>query len=99
MSRFVGASPALQKSLDRHVAERPVVVDFTLTINVASSTLSNNALRPTSAVTWTPKTANASAEIGAGTIHMATPTLGAVVITHANSAVADRTFRITIHNP
>jgi hypothetical protein len=99
MSRFANFPPDQAKKLAQEVPQRVIVVDFTLTISVASSTLSNNALRPTSAVTWTPKTANASAEIGAGTIHMATPTLGAVVITHANSAVADRTFRVVILNP
>jgi len=90
---------ALCQSLNRDVPEKATVTDFTLTENAASSTLSSNAIRPGSSISWTPLTANASAEIGAGTIYHATPTLGQVVVNHANNAQTDRTFRVTITNP
>ena len=97
MSRFAGAPPDLAKKLEREVPQRPVVVDFTLTANAASSTLSNAAIRPTSSFSPVARTANAAGAV-AGLYHD-TPTLGQVVWNHANNAQADKTFRITIHNP
>jgi hypothetical protein len=89
----------LCQQLERDVPERPPNTDFTLTANAASSTMSHNAIRPTSSFSVVPLTANGAAEIGGGTLYHSTPTLGQVVWNHANNAQNDRTFRITIHNP
>jgi hypothetical protein len=67
--------------------------EVTLSASVASTTLSHRAIRPTTALSFEPKTANAAAEKGNGTMYHATPTDGQVVITHANNAQTDRTFR------
>ncbi len=69
--------------------------EVTLTANVASTTLSDYRFSPQSVVGYMPKTANAAAEIGNGTMYF-TPTDGSCVITHANNAQADRTFGISI---
>ncbi len=75
---------------------RPHIEDVTLSTSVATTTFYNAKLRPTSNVYLTPKTANASAEFGAGTIYIDTPTQGAVVINHANNGNTDRIYRITV---
>lgn len=41
----------------------------------------------------TPMTANAAAELGAGTMYISSVGQGTFTITHASSANADRTFR------
>lgn len=67
----------------------------TLTIGAASTTVSDYRFSPQSFVWGMPTTANASAEIGAGTIYF-TPTDGSCLIMHANNANADRTFTLVI---
>lgn len=67
--------------------------EVTLTANAASTTVMDYRLSPQTAVLAMPQTANASAEIGAGTIYFA-PTDGQCVITHANNAQVDRTFTL-----
>lgn len=77
---------------------------ITLTANAASTvfTLPRGRLSDNSTILWEPTTANASAEIGAGTIYesaravRATATTSTFTLTHANNANADRTFRIAI---
>jgi|ETNvirnome_2_130_1030620.scaffolds.fasta_scaffold03831_5 hypothetical protein len=73
-----------------------VVGDVTLTANAASTTLNHQALSPLKRVFTEPQTANAAAEKGNGTMYVADPTKGAVVITHANNAQADRSFMYLI---
>ena len=41
-------------------------------------------------------TANAAAEVGAGTIYVSAKAQGSFTVTHANSATADRTFAYRI---
>lgn len=77
-------------------ALRPHIEDFTLSTSVAATTFYNAKLRPTSNVHLTPKTANASAEFGNGTIYIDTPTQGAVVINHADNGNTDRIYRVEI---
>lgn len=67
----------------------------TLTANAASTTVMDYRFSPQSYVGAMPQTANASAEIGAGTIYFA-PTDGQCVVTHANNAQVDRTFTFVI---
>lgn len=68
----------------------------TLTANAATTTLTDVRLTASSVITLMPTTANASAEIGAGTIYIGTTAIGSATITHANNAQADRTFRYNI---
>lgn len=71
----------------------------TLTANAATTTVTDGNCASGSSIHLMPTTANASAEIGAGTVYIATATIlnGSFIITHANNAQADRTFRYAIH--
>ena len=71
---------------------------FTCTQNQATTTVTDANCASGSTILYTPTTANASAEVGAGTIYIATATIlnGSFVVTHANSATASRTFRYAI---
>lgn len=73
-------------------------IDFTLTASVGTSTLIDARIGYYSTLLWMPMTANASAEIGAGTIYVLQSNMqsGQAIITHANNANADKTFRILI---
>lgn len=70
----------------------------TLTANVATTTVTDKNCATGSVITPMPTTANASAEVGAGTMYIATATIlnGSFVITHANNAQTDRIFRYAI---
>jgi hypothetical protein len=74
------------------------VTEVTLTANAESTTLYHPTLGYYTHVSLMPQTANAAAEIGAGTIYIAQATMkkGECVITHANNAQTDRTFRVKI---
>lgn len=71
---------------------------FTLTASVASSTMTDDRISVDSTVVLVPTTANAAAELGNGTLYMSETgrVNGSIVVTHANNAQADRTFRIVI---
>jgi hypothetical protein len=69
--------------------------DVTLTLNQATTVISNALVESGSIIILTAMTANASAEVSAGTLY-ATYAAGAVTITHTNSATASRTFRYQI---
>ena len=73
-------------------------VEFTLTANVATSTLTDNRLSKQSALSFDPVTANASTEKAAGTLYatVANRSNGSVVINHANNAQTDRTYIVKI---
>jgi len=64
----------------------------TLTANAATTTVTNVNCASTSGVWFTPSTANASAEIGNGTMILSTVANGSFTITHANNAQTDRIF-------
>ena len=76
----------------------------TLTANAASTvvTLPKGLLTVNSTILFEPTTANAAAEIGAGTMYesarapRATTTTSTFTLTHANNAQVDRTFRYAI---
>lgn len=68
----------------------------TLTANAATSTLTNSHIGYDSLIVLSPTTANASAEIGNGTIYIGTYTTGSCTITHANNAQTDRTFKYAV---
>ena len=65
---------------------------LTLTANAASTTLTDNLLTADSVITFMPTTANAAAEIGAGTMYVSARNNGSFTIAHANNAQTDRTF-------
>jgi hypothetical protein len=71
----------------------------TLTANAASTTLTDSRIGVTSTVHLTATTSNAAAEVGNGTIYLSETgrVNGSIVITHANNAQTDRTYRYSIH--
>jgi ABC-type sulfate transport system permease component len=68
----------------------------TLTAAAASTAVTDRRVGTDSVIALMPTTANASGEIGAGTIYIATVTAGSFTITHANNAQADRTYSYSI---
>lgn len=73
-------------------------LDVTLTASAASTTIMDERLSVDSAVIFDPMTSNAALEIAAGTCYITTTNRGngSAVITHANNAQTDRTFRLLI---
>lgn len=65
---------------------------FTLMANTASTTVMAVNCGAGCTVLAFPKTANAAAEIGNGTMYIGTVSNGSFVVTHANNAQTDRTF-------
>lgn len=65
----------------------------TLTASAASTVVTAVNCSVGSTVLLQPTTANAAAEIGAGTGYVGTVANGSFTITHANNSQADRTFR------
>jgi hypothetical protein len=67
----------------------------TLTASAASTTVSDEGgafAYESSVILLSPLTANAAAEIGAGTIYVSGRSRGSFTLTHANNAQTDRTF-------
>jgi DNA-binding beta-propeller fold protein YncE len=69
-----------------------------LTANVASTVLSDVRISPQSVLAFHPRTANAAAELGNGTLYVTDANMGngTATITHANNAQVDRSFRVAI---
>lgn len=65
----------------------------TLTASAASTVVTALTCGEGSTVLLMPTTANASAEIGAGTIYIGTVANGSFTITHANNSQTDRVYR------
>ena len=65
---------------------------FTLTASTTTTTVSDLRAGTNSVITYVPTTANASAEIGAGTIFISARNNESFVLTHANNSQSDRTF-------
>ena len=66
----------------------------TLTANQATTTLLDRRIGPDSVFLPMPTTANAAAEVGAGTLYQDYPnvTLGQMILNHASNAQTDRDF-------
>jgi hypothetical protein len=64
----------------------------TLTPNQATTALNDPRLTGSSVVLFMARTANASAEIGAGTLFVTGRGKGVATLNHANSVQADRDF-------
>lgn len=89
----------LAKTVNNAIAGKlNAVTTLTLAASVATTTLTDARITPQSFIGLMPQTANASAEIGAGTIYIlaTNQTSGSVIITHANNAQTDRTFTLLI---
>jgi hypothetical protein len=64
----------------------------TLTANASSTTVTHLNFGADSVPHLTPATANAAAEVGAGTLYVSARANGSFTLTHGNNAQADRTF-------
>lgn len=71
-------------------------LDVTLTANAASTTVTDNRIGGSTRLAFAPMSANAAAELGAGTLYYDVPTQFSVVIHHANNAQTDRTLSVLI---
>ena len=74
------------------------VAELTLTANAASTTITDIRISPQSVIVWHPRTANAAAEMAAGTMYITDANIGngTATVTHANNAQTDRDFRLAI---
>ena len=90
--RMLEALNALRSGKTENVGE------LTLAINAATTTLTDIRISPQSVLVWHPRTANAAAEMAAGTMYVTDANMsnGSAVITHANNAQADRNFRYAV---
>jgi hypothetical protein len=73
-----------------------VTLDVTLTASSATTTVQDPRIGGSSAILLCPTTANAAAELGAGTIYVSSIGKQTATITHANNVQTDRTFRLVI---
>ena len=67
----------------------------TLTANTATTVVTEAKVADYSTIILTPRTANAAAEQGAGTIYVSAKAIGSFTLTHASNAQTDRTFDYT----
>lgn len=72
------------------------VGSVTLAANAGSTTVDDVRCTPFSRIFLFPTTANAATEFGAGTLRISTKSFGSYVITHTNTAQADKTFDVLI---
>ena len=68
----------------------------TLTASAASTVVADKRLSATSYFGLMPTTANASAEVGNGTIYVSSQGKQTISLTHANNGQTDRTYRYVI---
>lgn len=68
----------------------------TLTVSVATTTVTDNNVAVGSVPILVPTTANAAAEVGNGTMYISAVANKSFTITHANSATTGRTFLYAI---
>lgn len=64
----------------------------TLTANATSTAVTHVNFGADSVPHLTPVTANAAAEVGAGTLHVSARANGSFTLTHADNVQTDRTF-------
>lgn len=74
------------------------VVEVTLTANAATTTLTDARLTINSFIAFDPVTANAAAELAAGTLYVlsANRRNGAFTLTHSNAVSADRSYKAIV---
>jgi len=66
--------------------------EFTCTASAASTDVTDYRAGKNSVILLMPTTANASAEVGAGTIYISARNKQSFTVTHANNTQTDRTF-------
>jgi hypothetical protein len=76
------------------LGERTTTV--TLTANASSTTLTDARIRYDSPIILVPTTANAAGALATTYISESSRVNGSAVITHANNAQSDKTFRVLI---
>lgn len=64
----------------------------TLAANAATTTVTSPNINANAVPVLVPRTANAAAEMGAGTLYVSDVSAGSFTITHANNAQTDREF-------
>lgn len=69
---------------------------ITLTANAATTVITDPRLTGSSFIGFCPLTANAAAEIGAGTLYVSSRGKFTATLTHANNAQTDRNFTLLI---
>lgn len=79
----------LREAHQGHLAN---VGNVTLGTGTAATVVTDFRVGPGSFVGFTPTTANAAQELGAGTMYLSSRSAEAFTIAHANSITADRTF-------
>lgn len=72
------------------------VLDITLTVNSATTTITDNRIGGSTRPTLMPMSANAAAEVASGNLWVATPGKHTVVIHHTNSATTSRDFSMML---
>lgn len=72
-----------------------IVGELTLTAGAASTAVTDIRVSPQSVIVWHPRTANAAAELAAGTMYVTDANMGngTFTVTHANNAQTDRHYR------
>lgn len=70
--------------------------EVTLTASTASTVVTDLRAGVDSVITFMPKTANAAAEVGNGTMYVSSRGKQTFTITHANNAQTDRDFEYSI---
>ena len=102
VSDFAGVNQMMRRLYDSIFRARQgkldCIAELTLTAGVTTTVLNDIRLSNQSVVLFDPKTANAAAELAAGTMYVLTAnrSTGSWVITHANNAQTDRTFQVSI---
>jgi hypothetical protein len=88
---------AINSVIDGHIATNAVI---TLGNGSATTVVTDRKFGIDSVILFQPMTANASAEVGAGTMHIKTtdynPRGNQFTINHANNSQTDRTFRYIV---
>lgn len=82
-------------AINRHNSGKMnVTIDVTLRASQTTTTVTDARISDTCAICLSPKTSNAAAAVG--TTYISSQTSGSAVITHANNAQTDKTFRLAI---
>lgn len=87
----------LVDALNTLIGKANSAADLTLTANATTTTMTDARLSPFSVLTFMPTTATAATALGGLYVAAATMNNGSCVVTHANTADTDKTFRVAIH--
>lgn len=86
----------LQIALDDIAVLSSNSAEVTLIANAVGTIITADSITAASHFSFTPLTANAAAELGAGTMYVSARAAGSATITHANNAQTDRTFSYSL---